>query len=69
VVIVMFCVPLMLCVKPCWLNNCGKHHHEGAEFERVEPVDEEGQLIARPSLGNSAEDGKADIRTYEDLLN
>jgi len=66
---VLICTPLMLCVKPLVLIYCSKPHNDHAEFDRVEAVDEEGQLIARPSLGNSAEDGKADIRTYEDLLN
>lgn len=70
VVVVLICVPLMLCVKPLVLIYCSKpHNDEHAEFDRVEAVDEEGQLVARPSLGNNAEDGKADIRTYEDLLN
>jgi len=70
VLVVLVCVPLMLCVKPLILIYCTPHHpNEGAEFDRVEPVDDEGQPLARPSLGNNAEDGKADIKTYEDLLN
>lgn len=68
--VVLVCVPLMLCVKPLILIYCSPHHHDDhAEFDRVEPVDEDGQLLARPSLGNNAEDGKADIKTYEELLN
>lgn len=70
VVVVLVCVPLMLCVKPLVLIYCTPHHHhEANEFERVEPVDDDGQPLARPSLGNNLEDGKADIKTYEDLLN
>ena len=46
VAIVGICVPLMLCVKPLYLIYCKKPHVHAAEFDRVEPVDEEGQLIS-----------------------
>jgi hypothetical protein len=70
VVIVIICVPLMLCVKPLVLIYCQPHHHDAnVEFERVEPIEEDGALLARPSIGSNADDGKADIKTYEDLLN
>jgi hypothetical protein len=61
----------MLCVKPLVLIYCTPHHHHDGqvEFERVEPVEEDGQPLARPSIQSSADDGKADIKTYEDLLN
>jgi V-type H+-transporting ATPase subunit a len=70
VVIVLICVPLMLCVKPCALIYCcnpHKDHAHGAEFQNVEPVGEDGQPLA--GNDNHGGDEKADIRAYEDLLN
>lgn len=58
-------IPLMLCVKPC-VESRQHHDNHGAEFERVEPVDEDAQPI-RNSQSN--DDRKADIQTYEELLN
>lgn len=58
----------MLFVKPCVLGCCTKHEeHPHQEFNAIAP-EEDGQAVARPSLGKDAEDGKADIRTYEELL-
>lgn len=69
VLVVLICVPIMLFVKPIVLGCCVKHEdHPRQEFNAVEPVGDEGEPLARPSLGKDAEDGKADIRTYEELL-
>jgi vacuolar-type H+-ATPase subunit I/STV1 len=68
VLVALICVPLMLCCKPLITIYTHKSDHGAAEFDRVEPVDEDAQPM-RLSSQKDAEDGKADIKTYEDLLN
>lgn len=57
----------MLCVKPLALIYCCAPKKHAPEFERVEP--EDGQPLARASLGSSEQDARGDIKTYEELLN
>lgn len=41
VLIVLICVPIMLCFKPCYLNCTHKDEHANEEFDRVEPIENE----------------------------
>jgi len=60
IVLVVISMPLMLCVKPCALAYCCKPHHEHHEdFEKIEGHDKD----------DGEDDGAAEIKAYEALLN
>jgi len=69
VILVIVCVPMMLCCKPCAAWCCGKkHHHAEPEFDNIAAVEghAEPNAIVEKNVGN---DAKADIKAYEELLN
>jgi len=68
VIIVLICVPLMLCCKPCQAMCFAKSHAQphNEDFDRLEASDQDNnQLVG----GNVEDDAKADIKAYEQLLN
>lgn len=66
--VVIISIPLMLCVKPCVLGICckpQKEHHADGDFDKIEGKDGEANKL----IEEEEDDGKAEIRAYEALLN
>lgn len=65
VLAVLFCVPLMLCCKPCkiWCFP-EKHEDHHDEFQNIQAAEPANELV-----NNMEDDAKADIKAYEQLLN
>ena len=70
VILVVACVPMMLCCKPCveWCTHKEHHdHHAEPEFDNIAAVgSSEPNAMTEKNVGN---DAKADIKAYEELLN
>lgn len=63
-IMVFVSVPLMLCVGPCALAYCCKPDHGHAEVH-----DDFDKIEGEQLIENEEDDGKAEIKAYEKLLN
>jgi V-type H+-transporting ATPase subunit a len=70
VILVVICMPLMLCVKPCVWGCCTKKdHHSEEEIERIQAQQDSLEDLNPNANGQSIEENvKDDMKAYEALL-
>jgi V-type H+-transporting ATPase subunit a len=70
VILVVVCMPLMLCVKPCaWGCFCKKEEHHAEEIERTNAQNDSQEDLNPNANGGIEDDVKEDMMAYEKLLN
>jgi len=72
--IVVICVPLMLCVKPCYIQHCAKkaNHHKVVEDEFVQGGDyatHEDNFVEAPKVGEILKASGDAFNLHDNIVN